>query len=84
MSTNWTRSDIERTQREIENLQKQIADENRKESSNTERILRVKGSINSSTSASSLKSKYSEIERHEKDILSSQKKRADLSKKVSR
>lgn len=85
MSVSWTRSDIERTQKEIENLQRQIADENKKESSNTERILRVKGSISSSTttSESSLRSKYSEIERYEKDIYSSQKKRADLSKKVS-
>jgi len=83
MAVNWTRRDIERTQKEIENLQRQIADENKKESSSTERILRVKSSISSSTSASSLKSKYSEMERYEKDIYSSQKKRADLSKKVS-
>lgn len=83
MSVSWIRSDIERAQKEIENFHKQIAEENKKESSNTERILRVKSSINSSTSPSSLKSKYSEIERYEKDIHSSQKKRADLSRKVS-
>ena len=83
MSISWTRSDIERTQKEIENLQRQIADENKKESNSTEKILRVKSSISSNTTASSLKTKYSEIERYEKDIYSSQKKRADLSKKVS-
>ena len=83
MSISWTRSDIERTQKEIENLQRQIADENKKESNGTEKILRVKSSISSNTTASSLKTKYSEIERYEKDIYSSQKKRADLSRKVS-
>lgn len=83
MSINWIRNDIQRTQTEIQNLQKQIAEENRKEANNTEKILRVKSSINSNTNASSLKSKYSEIERYEKDILSSQKKKAELSKKVS-
>jgi len=83
MSISWTRSDIERTQKEIENLQRQIADENKKESNSTEKILRVKSSISSNTTTSSLKTKYSEIERYEKDIYSSQKKRADLSRKVS-
>jgi len=83
MSISWTRSDIERTQKEIENLQRQIADENKKESNGTEKILRVKSSISSNTTTSSLKTKYSEIERYEKDIYSSQKKRADLSRKVS-
>ncbi len=83
MSISWTRSDIERTQKEIETLQRQIADENKKESDSSERILRVKSSISSSTTASSLKSKNSDIERYEKDKYSYQKKRADLSRKVS-
>lgn len=83
MSISWTVSDIKRTRTDLQNLQKQIAEENRKESNNTEKILKVKSSINSSTSPSMLQSKYREIERFEKDILSSQKKRADLSKKVS-
>lgn len=83
MSVNWTRNDIKRTQTEIQNLQKQIAEENRKESSNTEKILRVKNSINSTTNVYSLRTKYSEIGRYEKEILTSQKKRAELSKRVS-
>lgn len=83
MSIQSINNNIQYTQRDIENLQKQYADENRKEHQKTEGILRVKSSIKSNTSPSMVKSKLSEIERNEKDIISIQRKRADISKKIS-
>ncbi len=83
MSIQLINNNIQYTQRDIENLQKQIADENRKEHEKTESILRVRTSINSTTSPSMVKSKYSEIERYERDIISIQRKRTDVSKKIS-
>ena len=63
MSVQSINNNIQYTQRDIENLQKQIAEANRKEHEKTDSILRVKTSINSNTSPSMVRSKQSEIEK---------------------
>ena len=83
MSVQSTQSSIERIQREIQSLQRQLTDETSKEASKTGRILQIRKSITSSTSLSSVQTKQREIERIEGEIVNVQKKKADLNKRIS-
>lgn len=83
MSITFARSDVQRTQREIESLRKQLVDEAKKEADRTERIYKVKRSITPSTSEFTVRSKASEISRYENEIVSIQRKKAELERKIA-
>ncbi|HEV7475380.1 MAG TPA: toll/interleukin-1 receptor domain-containing protein [Pyrinomonadaceae bacterium] len=82
MSVQSAQNNIERTQREIANLQRRLTDETRNEASKTDRIYQTRRSINKHTSPSSVQSKMRDIEYAERDIVSIQKKKADLTKQI--
>jgi len=83
MSIQSTQSSIERIQREVQSLQRQFSDETSKEASKAERIFQIRKSITSSTSSSSVQTKQREIQRIDGEIVNIQKKKADLSKRIS-
>jgi hypothetical protein len=83
MSTSSVQRAIESLQAEIERLHRQQTDESRKEAEKSERIGRIQGSITSSTSQSTLQSKFREIAALEKDIVGCRKRNADLAKRLS-
>ncbi len=83
MSVSSIQSTIQRIQREIERLQQHQTDEMRKEASKTERISQVSRSISSTTSLSTLQSKRREIQNLERDVITAQKRRADLVKQIA-
>jgi hypothetical protein len=76
-------SNINRTNKDIADLQKKIADEKKTEAQLHTKIVQVEKSINKSTSASMYKSKMDQISRHSNDIARSSSKQADLSKKLA-
>lgn len=81
MSISLISSNIARIQKEIADLTKKISQETKKESDLMGKILQVEKSITKSTSASSLKSKLSDIQRKQSEIAKVQAKKSDLSKK---
>jgi hypothetical protein len=83
MSTQSITRRIESLQRELNSLNRQLASETSKEASKTSRIAQIKRSITKNTSPSMLSSKWREIERLESDISNIQKKKADISKRIS-
>ncbi|EAM2238277.1 molecular chaperone Tir, partial [Salmonella enterica subsp. enterica serovar Enteritidis] len=64
MSISTTMSNINRIQKDIASLQKQLSDEQRKEAQLSGKINQIKRSVTKSTSLSTLNSKMSEISRH--------------------
>lgn len=76
-------SRIASLQRELDTLNRQLADAASKEASNSERIGRVKASITKSTSPSLTKSKLREIERLESENTRIQDKKAGITKRIS-
>lgn len=83
MSIQSIQSNIERTQRSISDLHRKLTDESRNEASKSERIYQIRRSINQYTSPSSVQSKLRDIEYAERDIVSIQKKKTDLTKQVA-
>lgn len=81
MSISSISTNIARIQKEIADLNKKISQETKKESDLMGKILQVEKSITKSTSASSLKSKLSDIQRKQSEIAKVQAKKSDLSKK---
>ncbi|EAR3660924.1 TPA: molecular chaperone Tir, partial [Salmonella enterica subsp. enterica serovar Enteritidis] len=63
MSISTTMSNINRIQKDIASLQKQLSDEQRKEAQLSGKINQIKRSVTKSTSLSTLNSKMSEISR---------------------
>ncbi|EDK9019428.1 molecular chaperone Tir, partial [Salmonella enterica] len=61
MSISTTMSNINRIQKDIASLQKQLSDEQRKEAQLSGKINQIKRSVTKSTSLSTLNSKMSEI-----------------------
>jgi hypothetical protein len=74
---------IERTQREIQNLHKNLSDESKKEADRSDKIFRAKQAAARSSSSSTIKSKLNEIERYEKEIVQIQKKKSDITKQIA-
>lgn len=83
MSISTTMSNINRIQKDIASLQKQLADEQRKEAQLLGKINQVERSITKSTSLSTLNAKMSEIARHNNDISKCGAKKADIHKKIT-
>jgi hypothetical protein len=77
-----TQGDVDRAQRELEQLHKKQADEARKEAGLSEKIARARASIGRTSSASTVKSKIADIARHERDLVSVQKKKAHIAKQI--
>lgn len=83
MSTTMLMSNINRVQKEIADLNKKISDEKKKESQASSKINTIQRSITRSTSASTLNSKLGQINRLNDDIAKYISKQAELSKKLA-
>jgi Skp family chaperone for outer membrane proteins len=83
MSIGSIQRQIESAQKDIEALNRQLSSEASKEAQKSGRIASINRSITSSTSLSTIKSKQSENQRLENDIVSIQKKKADIQKKIA-
>src|ERR1051325_3546199 len=83
MSIEYVTSNIERTQRELESLHGQLADEAHKEAQRTERLHRLNEEATRATSASTVKSKLQEASRVSAEVVGIQKKKADISRKIA-
>ena len=81
MSISTISSNIARTQKEIADLSKKISQETKKESDLMGKIIQVEKTITKSISASSLKSKLTDIQRKQCEIAKIQNKKSELSKK---
>ena len=83
MSIQSSQNNIERIQRDISFLQHKLTEETKNEASKNERIYKIRQSITPTTSLSTIQSKQREIERLERNIISIQKKKVDLTKNIS-
>lgn len=76
-------NEVTRHQKTLAELQKKLAAESKKELSKTDEINRIERSITKSTSTSSLRSKQQQVTRAMSSIVDAQKKKANISKKIS-
>jgi hypothetical protein len=83
MSVNSVTSRIRSVQREIESLNSKMVSETGKEATNTKRIASLRGSINTNTSASSLQSKYRDIQRLESENGNIQARKAEITRRIA-
>jgi len=83
MSTSLTQRKMEQLQKDIARLQDKIARETRNQVSLSERLARIRRQQAQSRSTAMVKSKQQEAERLEKNIVSSQRRRADTEKQVA-
>lgn len=74
---------ISMRQKEVTRQQKILADESKKEASNSDELNRIERSTTKSTPLSSLRSKQQQITRAMSSIADIQKKKADISKKIA-
>jgi hypothetical protein len=77
-----SQGDVDRAQRELEQLHKKQADEASREAGLTDKIARARASIGRTSSASTVKSKLTEIARYERDLVQVQRKKADIAKQI--
>lgn len=83
MSSSNTQSNIERTQREVQNLNRRLTDETKKEADRTDSIIRAKQAMSRTSSNSTVQSKLREIMRYESEIGQILKKKVDLIKQIA-
>lgn len=83
MSVQTVQNSIEQVQKDINTLNQKLTTETKKEASATDRIATIKRSITKNTSPTMLNGKQRDITRLETEIVDSQKKRAELTKKIS-
>lgn len=83
MSISIAQSNIERTQREIQTLNKKLTDETRREADRTDRIIRAKQALSRTSNTSVARNKMQQIERYEREIGQIQKKKATLTKQIA-
>lgn len=81
--TSQYHSRINSLEREVANIDRDIAKERKKEADLISRIRRAEDAVNRSKSLSTVQSKQREIERHNQQLAATKKKQADLSKKRS-
>ena len=84
MSINTTMSNISRVQKEVANLQKQLADESRKETQLLGKVNQVHRSINNATSLNALASKMSQITNYNNDMSKCNTKKSDINKNIAK
>jgi hypothetical protein len=77
-----SQGDVDRAQRDLEQLHKKQADEARKEADLSEKIAKARASMSRTSSASTMRSKMADIARHERDLVHVQKRKADLAKQI--
>jgi hypothetical protein len=77
-----SQGDVDRAQRDLEQLHKKQADEARKEADLSEKIARARASMSGTSSASTVRSKMADIARYERDLVHVQKRKADLAKQI--
>ncbi|MCC5653916.1 TIR domain-containing protein [Nostoc sp. XA013] len=83
MSIQNSQNNIERIQRDISSLQRKFTEETKNEASKNERIYQIRQSITQTKNLSSIQSKQRDIERLERDIISIQNKKVNLTKNIS-
>ncbi len=83
MSLTSKRNDVNRVQKELNDLDKKLFDESKKETSKQSDIFKIEQSISKTTSESTLRMKQKQIIRYKNDLVSIQKKKADYSKKIT-
>jgi hypothetical protein len=83
MSVQYIQSNIERLQREIQSLHQKLTTESSNEASKNERILQTRQSAARASNLSTIQSKVREVEGLERDIISIQKRKADITKQIS-
>jgi hypothetical protein len=84
MTMSISQSKINQAQRDIQDLNKKLADVARDEASKTGKIASISKSITKSTSTSQIHGKSRETQRLQDDIVKLQNKRAQLSKDLAR
>lgn len=84
MSINTIMSNISRVQKEVANLQKQLADESRKETQLLGKVSQVHRSINNATSLNALASKMSQITNYNNDMSKCNTKKSDINKNIAK
>lgn len=82
-SSSSVQSAIERIQRDIEQLHRQLTAETSKEADFTQRAHRAAEQAGRASSTSSVQMYLREADRHRRDIISAQKKRADITKRIA-
>jgi len=83
MSISSLISRVGQLQKELADLQGQLARETNSENDRSKKIIQIQSSISKTTSLSAAQSKAREISRHSDDIARIQAKKADISKKIS-
>ena len=83
MSIQTTQNIISRLNKEISNLELQLAAEVKKETDKSKQLNQIERSINKNTSLTTLRSKQSQIIRIQEEISRIAKKKADISKNIS-
>lgn len=80
MSLSTARSNVARLQKSVADLLSKEALENKKKADITSKINRAKEAASRSKNASTIQSKYKDIERHTKALAASSKKQSDIAK----
>jgi hypothetical protein len=83
MSVRQSLASIERVQRELETLHRQIADESHKEAQRTDRLVKLQGELRRTTSMSTIQSKQREASRISGEVVQIKQRMADLNKKIA-
>lgn len=83
MSIQSIQNNIERIQREVSSIQQQLTNETKNEASKTERMYQAEKSKNQSSNISIIQSKQREIDQYQRDIISIQKKKSVLTKRIA-
>ncbi len=83
MSTNTLEEMVQKTKKEIENLNHQLASESNNEAINSQKLVKVVRGIGSSTTEFSLRNRLDDIGRYGNGIVVTQKRKAELQKKIA-
>lgn len=82
MSIQLSQNNISRVDKEITRLEKQLADESKKEVDKTKHLNQIDRSITKNTSLNTLKSKQNQMIRIQDEIAKTIKRKAEISKKI--
>lgn len=77
-----SQGDVDRAQRELEQLHRKQSAEAHKEGGLSEKVAKAKASMGRTSSAATVKMKMAEIARYERDLVQVQKRKADLAKQI--
>lgn len=83
MTISNTLNSINQVSKDLSRLEKNLADEYKKESNKTKRINDIHKTITKNTSTSMVRSKLNQIQRHQNELVKISEKKADISRKIS-